>query len=125
MDREQIARWVDGLAGAMCDFPFENDAETMVLRHTDTRRWFGVYLCVPRRFFSEAEGREFCLNLKCPPPLAQMLCQSYASVVPAYHMNKTHWITVRLHGDLPREEIEGLMRLSYEITKRCAKECQT
>lgn len=33
-------------------------------------------------------------------------------------MNKEHWITLRLHGDLPSAETEQLLRLSYDMTDR-------
>ena len=45
-----------------------------------------------------------------------MLCNTYAGILPGYHMNKKHWITVRLDGSVPDEEIEKLVRLSYDIT---------
>lgn len=119
MEREEIFREIEKFGGAVYDHPFEEDAETAVLRHAHTRRWFGVWIRVPKRYFGEeGEGSEFCLNLKCPPPLAAALRETYAAVLPAWHMNKVHWITVRLHGDIPREEIEKLLRLSYDITDR-------
>ena len=36
-------------------------------------------------------------------------------------MNKTHWITVRLHSDVPDEEIVKLLNLSYDLTLPRAK----
>ena len=71
--------------------------------------------------FGEGAGSEYCLNLKCPPDLAQILCGTYRGVLPAYHMNKTHWITVRLHSDVPDEEIVKLLNLSYDLTLPRAK----
>ena len=100
----------------MYDHPFEEDAETAVLRHAHTRRWFGVWIRVPKRYFGEGEGGEFCLNVKCPPDLSAALRQNYAAVLPAWHMNKLHWVTLRLHGDLPDGEIAQLLRLSYDMT---------
>jgi predicted DNA-binding protein (MmcQ/YjbR family) len=32
-----------------------------------------------------------------------------------YHLNKKHWNTVLLTGQLPWEEIQGLIRHSYEL----------
>ena len=49
---------------------------------------------------------------------AAMLCASYAGILPAYHMNKAHWITVRLDGSVPDGEIEDLLLLSRELTAR-------
>lgn len=116
MEREEIFREIEKFGGAVYDHPFEEDAETAVLRHAHTRRWFGVWIRVPKRYFGEGEGGEFCLNVKCPPDLSAALRQNYAAVLPAWHMNKLHWVTLRLHGDLPDGEIAQLLRLSYDMT---------
>ena len=115
MEREEIFREIEKFGGAVYDHPFEEDAETAVLRHAHTRRWFGVWIRVPKRYFGEGEGGEFCLNVKCPPDLSAALRQNYAAVLPAWHMNKLHWVTLRLHGDLPAGEIAQLLRLSYDM----------
>ena len=35
---------------------------------------------------------------------------------PAYHMNKTHWISIVLSSGVPDEDVKRLIRLSYGIT---------
>ena len=39
------------------------------------------------------------------------------NVTPAYHMNKVHWNTVALNGKVPEEEIERMVRNSYDLIK--------
>ncbi len=39
----------------------------------------------------------------------------FESVVPGYHMNKRHWITISLTGELPEGMITGLADRSYEL----------
>ncbi len=117
MNKERLFALVRGLEGAALDCPFEDDFETTVFRHAADRRWFGIYLAVPKRYFGEGEGSEFALNLKCPPELAAVLAESVPGIFPAYHMNKRHWITVR-PARVPDEEVEKLLRLSYDLTLR-------
>ena len=100
MDIHKIKNIVAAAEDACVDYPFEDDFETAVLRRASSRKWFGVYIAVPKKYFGEGQGSEFCLNLKCPPELSEMLRQTYRGIVPAWHMNKTHWITVRLHADV-------------------------
>jgi len=38
-------------------------------------------------------------------------------ILPAYHMNKKHWITIALDSPFPKEEIYDLISLSYDLTK--------
>ncbi len=55
------------------------------------------------------------INLKCDPELALALRQQYPGVIPGYHMNKKHWNTVSITGDIPVEEIITWIDHSYEL----------
>jgi predicted DNA-binding protein (MmcQ/YjbR family) len=35
--------------------------------------------------------------------------------MPGYHLNKQHWNTLVLTGQLPWEEVQGLVRHSYDL----------
>lgn len=35
---------------------------------------------------------------------------------PAYHMNKTHWITILLDGEADREDVSMLIDMSFSLT---------
>ncbi len=54
-------------------------------------------------------------NLKCDPDEAQMLRDVFEGVIPGYHMNKRHWNTVILDGDVPDAEIERMIDRSYGL----------
>lgn len=56
---------------------------------------------------------KFC-DLKCPVEQVAELQDKYKGVEPAWHMNKTHWIKVILDSDLPKAEIEMLVRQAYD-----------
>jgi predicted DNA-binding protein (MmcQ/YjbR family) len=40
------------------------------------------------------------INLKVDPELGVELRERYSAVLPGYHMNKKHWITVMLDGSI-------------------------
>ena len=40
------------------------------------------------------------LNVKCNPEYAIELRERYASVIPGYNMNKKHWNTIIINGEL-------------------------
>lgn len=120
MTQQEIVAFALSQENTAADTPFAGDAQTTVLRHADTKKWFGILLAVPKRYFGEGEGSEVCLNAKCPPELSAMLRQSYAGVLPAYHMNKERWVTVRL-GGVPEEEVKNVLLLSRELTARRPK----
>ena len=55
------------------------------------------------------------LNLKCDPVLIASL-RGTPGLLPAYHMNKEHWITAVLDGSAPDAQIQTLLAMSYDVT---------
>ncbi len=55
------------------------------------------------------------ISLKCDPLLSTILRDKYETVLEGYHLNKKHWNTVILTGQLPWEEIQGLIVHSYNL----------
>ena len=55
------------------------------------------------------------VNLKCDPEQASALCDIHADIIPGYHMDKRHWITVFLDGAVPTGEVQRLIDQSYEL----------
>jgi predicted DNA-binding protein (MmcQ/YjbR family) len=96
--------------GAYVDYPFDDDTANptwTVLRHRNGKRCFA--------FFHTREGRDR-VNLKCAPLTGDFLRASYKSILPAFHMNKVHWITVVMGGDADTL-LPALLRDSYEMTR--------
>ena len=58
------------------------------------------------------------VNLKCDPELAIELRERYDSVLPGYHMNKTHWNTVIIDNTIPPKEIFKMIDDSYNLIVR-------
>ncbi len=57
------------------------------------------------------------VNLKCDPERAVELRERYADVRPGYHMNKRHWNTVALQGDVPAAEIRAMADAAYGLVR--------
>ena len=73
-----------------------------------------VYKVHDKMFALVAEGSTpINLSLKCDPQLALTLRERYESVMPGYHLNKKHWNTLLLTGQLSWEEVQDLIRHSY------------
>ncbi|USG66125.1 MmcQ/YjbR family DNA-binding protein [Brevibacillus ruminantium] len=65
-----------------------------------------------------------CVNLKCEPNRADFLRGLFEEVKPGYHMNKEHWNTLILDGNLPEQEIHDMVKHSFELTKPKSKKRQ-
>lgn len=55
------------------------------------------------------------LTVKCEPEAGRQLVDQFGSIVPGYHMNKKHWISVGLDGTVPPELVEELIMNSYDL----------
>ena len=55
------------------------------------------------------------VSLKCDPILAETLREKYETVVAGYHLNKKHWNTIILTGQLTDDEVKDLANLSYQL----------
>lgn len=55
------------------------------------------------------------INLKCDPERALELRASNEGIIPGYHMNKKHWNTVSVLGEVDQELIKELTLHSYEL----------
>lgn len=66
--------------------------------------------------FALADVDEFSgVNLKADPERSADLRERYHGVNPGYHMNKTHWNTVAVDGDVSDELILELIDHSYDL----------
>lgn len=61
------------------------------------------------------DNRPLQFNVKCDPDLAAELREMYSSVIPAFHMNKKHWNTVIINGQLNAKLIREMIDASYDL----------
>lgn len=67
------------------------------------------------------------VNLKCDPERSIELREEYDGlIIPGYHMNKKHWNTVEIEGNLPSKLLLELIDHSYDlVVKSLTKKLQT
>ena len=98
------------LPATYVDYPFGEDSP--VMRHRGNKKMFAL--------IGERHGAIY-INLKCEPMRAEFLRSVYRSVTPGWHMNKTHWNTVTMGGDVPPDELQAMVEHSFDLTKPKAK----
>jgi predicted DNA-binding protein (MmcQ/YjbR family) len=64
------------------------------------------------------DSRPLQFNVKCDPEKAEELRESYSSVIPAFHMNKKHWNTVVVNGQVSSKLIREMIDDSYSLVVR-------
>ena len=116
MNRQDFLGFCLDAYGTEPDYPFEDDFDTAVLRHSDNRKWYALVMHVSRRKFGQDSDEVIeVVNLKLPTEMFGSFGAS-DGVYPAYHMNKLHWISVLL-PDAPDEVVQFLTNASFEVTR--------
>lgn len=94
------------LPDAYEDYPFD-DGNWSCMRHRSNRKIFALIF--------EREG-QIWISVKNDPAWGDFWRREFASIVPAYHMNKLHWSSIILDGSVQEDVIEKLIRDSYDLT---------
>ncbi|MDD2954866.1 MAG: MmcQ/YjbR family DNA-binding protein [Oscillospiraceae bacterium] len=105
---EERAKWIAyclTLPGAYEDYPFD-DLNWTALRHREGQKIFALAY--------ERLGK-LLINLKCEPAEGDFLRRACPGILPAYHMNKAHWVTAD-PAVTAEETLKGLIRRSWELT---------
>ncbi|MDK6140362.1 MmcQ/YjbR family DNA-binding protein [Acinetobacter baumannii] len=55
------------------------------------------------------------INVKCDPYKSQEYQELYSFIIPGYHMNKKHWISIRPHKNLTSDFLRDLIGDSYDL----------
>lgn len=104
--------------GDALEFLWPDTPDNAVLRRNDSSKWYAAILCAPaKRFNKEGKTALEILDLKAPPDFVAKIIDN-KTFFPAWHMNKKHWFTVLLSGDIRDEYLFGLIDQSYSLAGR-------
>ncbi|HVW22867.1 MAG TPA: MmcQ/YjbR family DNA-binding protein [Candidatus Saccharimonadales bacterium] len=102
MDHKTVEQYILSMPNARLDYPFGEGV--------------AVYKVGDKMFALISEGKTpVQLSLKCDPELSKVLRERYEEVMPGYHLNKKHWNTLLLSGQLTWPEVQDLVRHSYQL----------
>src|SRR6266849_2398247 len=103
MDHKTVEQYILSMPGARLDYPF---GEGVAVYKAGNDKMFALV---------EEKSDPLRISLKCDPLLAETLREKYESVMPGYHLNKKHWNTIVLSGQLSWPEVQDFVRHSYEL----------
>ncbi len=99
------------------EYPWRKYPDYAVLRHSDNNKWFALVAEVERTKLG-LFGDDYVpvINLKIDDLMFRDTLIQQEGIMPAYHMNKQHWITVLLDGSVPEKMIYNLLEMSFMAT---------
>ena len=116
ISREELLRFAALTYGTEPEYLWESTPDAAVLRHSENRKWYAIIMRIPAdRLGLESSERVDIVNIKCGAMMtgSLLMCEG---IFPAYHMNKERWVSLLLGSSADREQVEALLRLSYENT---------
>lgn len=103
--------------GVQPEYLWRTHPDYAVFRHPHNRKWFAVLMTVAgSKIGLPNHDKMPVMNVKLPPEwVAQLSGQQ--GFAPAYHMNKQHWLSLRLDNTLPETQIMDLLKESFLQTR--------
>lgn len=102
MNHKIVEKYILGMPNAKLEYPFGERV--------------AVYKVHNKMFALIAENTQpLRLSLKCDPLLAITLRDKYETVLEGYHLNKKHWNTIILSGQLSDQEVYDMIVHSYNL----------
>ena len=85
-----------------------------VFRHPASQKWYALIASISRNKLGlSGDSEENIINIKCSPLMIGSLLTEQG-FLPAYHMNKGHWIAALLDDSVPDETIYSLLELGHD-----------
>jgi predicted DNA-binding protein (MmcQ/YjbR family) len=102
MNHKEVEEYILSMPNSWLDYPFGEGV--------------GVYKVGDKMFALIAEKKSpINLSLKCEPELSKILREKYETVMEGYHLNKKHWNTIVLSGQVEMPELRSLILHSYNL----------
>lgn len=106
------------------EYPWRKYDMNAVFRHNDNNKWFALVMEVGKDKLGLPAGEKVdVVNLKIDDPFFKDVLLKEDGILPAYHMNKVHWISVLLDGTVARERVCDLIDMSFAATESSKKNC--
>lgn len=116
--RAEIEKYINKKYKPLQEYPWQDTPNHTTFKHQDNMKWFALIMDVPySKLNIDKEGQVDVLNLKNIPELIGGL-RKKEGILPAYHMNKEHWISVLLDGTVEFEQVCELIDVSFELTRK-------
>lgn len=116
MDHKTVEDYILSMPNVVLDYPFGKDVAVYKVFVPSGATHRDVAQGDRKMFALIQEGKDpVRISLKCDPILAEVLRAKYDTIMPGYHLNKKHWNTLVLSGQIPWEDVQGFIRHSYDL----------
>ena len=114
MDRQKVYDYMKKKYKVLPEYPWRKYNGSAVFRHADNHKWFALVMDVQGdKVGRTGAGYVDVINLKIDDMFYRDMIIQENGIMPAYHMNKMHWISVLLDGSVAQERVFDLIDMSF------------
>ena len=114
--RDKLLAYAKKKYGSVPEYLWLSAPDYAVLRHSDNKKWYALFMEVKRSVFGLGDGNVQIMNIKCNTPERDCLIAENKAF-PAYHMNKKLWTSVLLDGSTDFTSLCNLIEQSFKLTE--------
>lgn len=112
----QIIEHIKAHYGDELEFLWIDSPNAAIFRHKDNQKWYAVLMVInARKLGLKSDESVNIINLKAKPEFIDEFVDN-TRYFRAYHMNKTHWFSVKLDESVDLSTLCKLVKTSYEMT---------
>ncbi len=104
MNTEELRKYCLSLPDAVGNKPWTEPQYQMLETFKVGGKWFCLF-----------NPDEKFIDVKCEPDLIASMQSKYKGAFPAWHMNKEHWLGIKLDSDVPDSQIKDLICSGYRL----------
>lgn len=114
LQRDRVIQYVQSRFGTEAEYLWSDEPGFAVFRHSASKKWYGLIMDVSSsKLGLPGDGPVDVLDIKCSTIMIGSLL-SEEGFLPAYHMNKNHWISILLNDTVADDQIFSLLEMSYD-----------
>ena len=123
--RERITQYIQDTYGTQAEYLWADSPNNAIFRHPASKKWYAALMRVlPEKLGLVGEKALNVMDIRCSTIMIGSLL-STKGFLPAYHMNKNHWISIILDNSVSDDQITPLLELSYDSVAPKRKKKQT
>ncbi len=104
MNVEELREFCLSFQGVQENRPWSEPQYEMLITYSVGGKWFCLF-----------NPDEKFVDVKCQPVSVLSMQDNYTGAFPAWHMNKTHWLGLKLDSDIPDSKIKELLKAGYDL----------
>ncbi|MCQ2082833.1 MAG: MmcQ/YjbR family DNA-binding protein [Lachnospiraceae bacterium] len=119
MKRSEVIKIINETYSVEAEYLWDGETHA-VFRHPASNKWFGIIMEVKKKNlhisgYKNSDETEDVMNVKANPILIEDLLHE-ETFLPAYHMNKKYWVSIRLKL-VTKDALKKLIDESWNLIK--------